>query len=119
MTEPQGGSDPTEFVMRAERDGASWVLNGEKWFTSNAAFSAFALVLAVTDAHAERHRRMSMFVVPTSAPGFEILRNVANYGDLPGTGTHAYVRYTNVRVAAENQLGGLGDGFAVAQTCLG
>lgn len=50
MTEPQGGSDPTEFVMRAERDGASWVLNGEKWFTSNAAFSAFALVLGVTDA---------------------------------------------------------------------
>jgi acyl-CoA dehydrogenase len=100
MTEPQGGSDPTEFVMRAERDGASWVLNGEKWFTSNAAFSAFALVLAVTDAEAERHRRLSMFVVPTGTPGFDILRNVANYRDLPGTGTHAYVRYTDVRVPA-------------------
>jgi acyl-CoA dehydrogenase len=119
MTEPQGGSDPTEFVMRAERDGASWVLNGEKWFTSNAAFSAFALVLAVTDAEAERHRRLSMFVVPTGTPGFDILRNVANYGDLPGTGTHAYVRYTDVRVPRENLLGERGDGFAVAQTRLG
>jgi acyl-CoA dehydrogenase len=119
MTEPQGGSDPTEFVLRAEQDGGDWVLNGEKWFSSNAAFSAFALVLAVTDPDADRHRRLSMFIVPTAAPGFEIIRNVANYGDLPGTGTHAYVRYAEVRIPAENMLGERGGGFVVAQTRLG
>ena len=105
MTEPQGGSDPTDFTLTAVDLGDEWVLNGEKWFTSNAAFSAVAFVLAVTDAQAERHRRLSMFVVPTDTPGFQIIRNVANYGDLPGTGTHAYVRYTNVRVPHSNISG--------------
>ena len=119
MTEPQGGSDPAEFTMQARLEDDTWVLDGEKWFTSNAAFSAFALVLAVTDPEAERHRRMSMFIVPTETPGFEILRNVASYGDLPGTGTHAYVRYSGVRVPAENLLGDRGAGFVVAQTRLG
>jgi acyl-CoA dehydrogenase len=119
MTEPQGGSDPTEFVMAARLDGDSWVLDGEKWFSSNAAFSAFALVLAVTDPDAERHGRMSMFIVPTDTPGFEIQRNVANYGDLPGAGTHAYVRYNGVRVPADNLLGERGGGFVVAQVRLG
>jgi acyl-CoA dehydrogenase len=119
MTEPQGGSDPTGFVMRADLDGDTWVLNGEKWFTSNAAFSSFALVLAVTDPGGDRHRKMSMFIVPTDVPGFEIIRNVANYGDLPGTGTHAYVRYSNVRIPQANLLGARGGGFAVAQTRLG
>jgi acyl-CoA dehydrogenase len=119
MTEPQGGSDPTAFTLRAESDGDTWVLNGEKWFTSNAAFSAFALVLAVTNPDADRHGKMSMFIVPTDTPGFEILRNVANYGDLPGTGTHSYIRYSNVRIPAANMLGERGGGFIVAQTRLG
>ena len=119
MTEPQGGSDPTAFTLRAGMDGDTWVLNGEKWFTSNAAFSAFALVLAVTNPDADRHRKMSMFIVPTDTPGFEIVRNVANYGDLPGTGTHAYVRYANVRIPAASMLGERGSGFVVAQSRLG
>ncbi|ADP81244.1 acyl-CoA dehydrogenase family protein [Pseudofrankia inefficax] len=119
MTEPQGGSDPTEFTLRAEPDGDEWVLNGEKWFSSNAAFAAFALVLAVTEPDARRHRRLSMFIVPTATPGFEIIRNVANYGDLPGTGTHSYVRYDNVRIPGANLLGERGGGFVVAQVRLG
>ena len=119
MTEPQGGSDPAQFVTRAERDADGWVINGEKWFTSNAAFAAFALVLAVTDPDAGHRRQMSMFIVPTGTPGFEIVRNVGMYGDPPGRGTHSYVRYTDVRVPAENLLGERGDGFGVAQVRLG
>ena len=49
MTEPQGGADPTLFTTRAERDGDEWVINGEKWFSSNARFAAFLIVMAVTD----------------------------------------------------------------------
>ena len=69
MTEPRGGSDPTGFVTRAERDGDEWVLNGEKWFSSHANFAEFLIVLAVTDPNEERHRRMSMFVVDKATPG--------------------------------------------------
>ena len=49
MTEPQGGSDPTGFRTRAVLDGDHWVINGEKWFTTNAKWSEFLIVMAVTD----------------------------------------------------------------------
>ena len=77
MTEPAGGSDPTQFVTRAELDGDEWVINGEKWFSSHAHFASFLIVLAVTDPDEPAHRRMSMFVVPADTPGVEIVRNVA------------------------------------------
>ena len=117
MTEPQGGSDPTEFVVRAELDGDSWVINGEKWFTGHGNFASFLVLLAVTDPGAERHRRMSMFIVPVEAEGVEIVRTVPLYGD--DEGCHPYMRYTNVRVPADHLLGERGAGFAVAQTRLG
>jgi len=118
MTEPAGGSDPTSFVTSAVLDGGDWVINGEKWFSSHARFAAFLIVLAVTEPAALPHRRMSMFVVPTDTPGVEIIRNVGMYGH-SGEGTHAYMRYSGVRVPADHILGGRGEGFAVAQTRLG
>ncbi len=118
MTEPQGGSDPTQFIVRAELDGDEWVINGEKWFTSHANFATFLIVLAVTDPDATVHSKMSMFVVPVDTPGLEILRNVAVYGHADG-GTHSYVRYTDVRVPRDHLLGERGQGFVVAQTRLG
>ena len=119
MTEPRGGSDPTGFVTRAELDGDEWVINGEKWFSSHANFASFLIVLAVTEPDEERHRRMSMFVVPRDTPGVEILRNVGIYGHPEDRGTHSYVRYTDVRIPADHLLGGRGEGFNVAQTRLG
>jgi acyl-CoA dehydrogenase len=95
------------------------VINGEKWFSSHANFASFLIVLAVTDPEEERHRRMSMFVVPADTPGIHILRNVPVYGHAPDEGTHSYIRYEDVRVPAENLLGERGDGFNVAQTRLG
>jgi acyl-CoA dehydrogenase len=119
MTEPQGGSDPTQFVTHAELDGDEWVINGEKWFSSHARFASFLIVLAVTEPDAPAHTRMSMFVVPADTPGVEILRNVGVYGHDEAEGTHAYVRYTDVRIPADHILGDRGEGFAVAQTRLG
>src|SRR5687768_10975450 len=119
MTEPQGGSDPTSFTTRAELDGDEWVINGEKWFSSHARFASFLILLAVTDPDQPPHSRMSMFVVPADVPGLTILRNVGVYGHPEDEGTHGYVRYENVRIPAENLLGGRGQGFAVAQTRLG
>ncbi|QUD90365.1 acyl-CoA dehydrogenase family protein [Phenylobacterium montanum] len=117
MTEPHGGADPLVFTCRAERDAGGWVINGEKWFSSNARFADFLIVMAVTDPEAAPHRRMSMFIVPADAPGIEIVRNVGHFGEkVP---SHAYVRYTNVRIPADHLLGERGEGFAVAQTRLG
>jgi acyl-CoA dehydrogenase len=119
MTEPQGGSDPTQFVTRAELDGDEWVINGEKWFSSHANFASFLIVLAVTDPDEPAHRRMSMFVVPADTPGIEIVRNVPVYGHADDAGTHSYVRYHDVRIPRDHLLGERGQGFVVAQTRLG
>ncbi len=119
MTEPQGGADPTQFITTAVRDGDSWVINGEKWFTSHANFASFLIVLAVTEPDAPAHKRMSMFVVPIGTPGIEIIRKVGVYGHPEEDGTHPYVRYTDVRIPADHILGERGQGFLVAQTRLG
>ena len=119
MSEPQGGADPTQFRCMAVEDGDDFVINGEKWFSSNARFASFLIVMAVTDPDASAHGRASMIVVPTDTPGVEIVRNVGVGDEPPGHGTHAYVRYTNARVPKTNLLGPRGQGFAVAQTRLG
>ncbi|WP_024795600.1 acyl-CoA dehydrogenase family protein [Tomitella biformata] len=121
MTEPQAGSDPKEFVCAARREGEEWVISGEKWFSSNARYASFLIVMAVTDPEATPYRRMSMFVVPTETPGIEIVRNVSVMGDRDelDEGTHAYIRYNDVRLPADAILGGPGQGFEVAQARLG
>ena len=121
MTEPQAGADPKEFVCRAWQDGDEWVINGEKWFSSNARFAAFLIVMAVTDPDAAPHRRMSMFVVPAETPGIEIKRSVSTMSERDDLdeGTHGYIRYHEVRVPLDAMLGGPGQGFEVAQARLG
>lgn len=117
MTEPHAGADPTEFTCSAELNGDEWVINGEKWFSSNARYASFLIVMVVTDPEAPPHSRMSMIVVPSDTPGVEIVRNVAV--GMESEGHHGYVRYNNVRVPQENLLGKRGEGFNVAQTRLG
>jgi acyl-CoA dehydrogenase len=119
MTEPQGGADPKVFTTRAELDGEEWVINGEKWFSSHARFSSFLIVMAVTEPDNPPYQQMSMIIVPTDTPGVEIIRNVGLGYQQEGQGTHAYVRYTDVRVPKENLLGDRGGAFVVAQTRLG
>ncbi|QIK50192.1 acyl-CoA dehydrogenase family protein [Gordonia hongkongensis] len=119
MTEPQAGADPTLFTTRAVRDGDSWVINGEKWFSSNARYASFFLVMAVTNDGDNRHRRMSMFIVPAETPGIHIVRDAGIGTESAEYSSHAYVRYTDVRVPADHLLGEEGDAFAIAQTRLG
>ena len=120
MTEPQGGADPGEFTCRAWQEGEEWVIEGEKWFSSNARYAAFCLVICVTDREAKLTERMSMFIVPTDTPGFEIIRNVAIAGEGdPEDGAQCYVRYNKVRVPLDYMLGKPGEGFKVAQARLG
>ena len=119
MTEPQAGSDPGQFKCRATKDGGEWVIEGEKWFSSNLRFADFAIVMAVTDPDVSVYQGTSMFLVPTSTPGVDIIRNTGLGSEPEGAGSHAYVHYNQVRVPAENLLGGEGQAFVIAQTRLG
>ncbi|ETX05678.1 MAG: acyl-CoA dehydrogenase [Candidatus Entotheonella gemina] len=117
MTEPHGGADPKVFTTRAKLDGDEWVINGHKWFSSNARYASFLIVMVVTDPDAPPYERMSMFIVPKDTPGVEIIRNVGLITEPEGH--HAYIRYNNVRIPRSHLLGERGRGFAVAQTRLG
>ncbi|HUY63280.1 MAG TPA: acyl-CoA dehydrogenase family protein [Acidimicrobiales bacterium] len=121
MTEPHGGSDPTQFTTRARRDGDEWVIDGWKFFSSNARTAAFLIVMAVTDPDVSAYQGMSMFLVPTDTPGVEIVRNIGLMHEPSDAdhGMHALIHYDGVRVPAESLLGGEGQAFAIAQTRLG
>ena len=104
MTEPENaGSDPTTLSTRAVRDGDGWVLNGHKWFSSNASIADFLIVMAVTDPDAHRYQRASMFLVDADTPGVEIVRDVATmehpWESFGKYGNHAEVYYRDVRAA--------------------
>jgi alkylation response protein AidB-like acyl-CoA dehydrogenase len=119
MTEPEvSGSDPSSLRTTAIWDGDAWVLNGHKWFITNANGAAFAIVLAVTDPDGDPRRRASMLIVPTDTPGYQFVREVPVMGD-HSEGGHCELRFVNCRVPAENLLGQRGDGFKLAQARLG
>jgi acyl-CoA dehydrogenase len=123
MTEQGTGSDPTQFTASAVRDGDGWLINGSKWMVGNAMRADFHIVMLRTDADpgADRHRTMSMFIVPRHAPGVEV-REIGLMHDPESTGlvhTHGEVQYSDVRVPNDHLLGGVGDGFGLAQARLG
>src|SRR5437763_4652736 len=119
MTEPHAGADPTLFTTRAEKDGDEWVINGWKYFSSNAKTASFLIVMAVTNPDVSPYQGMSMFLVPTDTPGVNIVRNVGLAGEPEDEGSHALIHYEDVRVPTEALLGGEGQAFAIAQTRLG
>ena len=119
MTEPQGGADPGVFTCRAEKDGDEWVINGYKFFSSNARTARFLIVMCVTNPDVPIYKGMSMFLVPTDTPGVDVERHVGLAWEGPDEGMHALIHYNNCRVPAEALLGGEGQAFQVAQTRLG
>lgn len=118
MTEPQGGSDPGTFTCAAVKDGEEWVINGWKFFSSNAKTASFFIVMVVTNPDVEVYRGMSMFLVPADTPGIKIEKNFGMGGE-GHEGSHALIHYDNVRVPADALLGDEGQAFAIAQTRLG
>ena len=119
MTEPQAGSDPQQFTCSAVQDGDEWVINGWKYFSSNARTAAFLIVMVVTDPDVSIYQGASMFLVPTDTPGVNMTRHTGLAGESEDEGMHALIHYEDVRVPAENLLGGAGQAFAIAQTRLG
>ena len=121
MTEPDvPSSDATNITTSIRRDGDDYVINGRKWFITNAAHPNCKLfiVMGKTDPDAESHRQQSMILVPAGTPGVTIVRNIPVMNHVSPEG-HCEITFTNVRVPASNLLGEEGSGFALAQARLG
>lgn len=121
MTEPGvASSDATNVEMRMERDGDHYILNGRKWFASNAMHRncKVLIVMGKTDPEAPKHRQQSMMVVPIDAPGVRVVRNLPVFGYVDREG-HAEIEFTDVRVPLTDVLKGEGEGFAISQARLG
>ncbi len=118
MTEPQGGSDPRVFTTRATRDGADWVLNGRKYFSSNASVASFFIVVVITDPDVPVHKGASTFLIPAGTPGLNIEATHRLVGAHPHDPGHSLVHYDNVRIPDSAMLGEPGQGFLVAQSRL-
>ena len=121
MTEPENaGSDPTRLSTTARLEGDSWVINGHKWFSSNALGADFLIAMVVTEPDAPPHERASMIVIPRDAPGVDVVRNVPHMGgEQRFNHGEPEVYYRDCRVPAANLLGKRGQGFAIAQMRLG
>ena len=124
LTEPfNAGSDPTVISTTAVPDGDEWVINGHKWFITNASVADVVLVFAETNPENRPHKHASVFMVPKGTPGMEIVRDigtmahpVAEFGQY---GNHAEVVFRDCRVPSDHLIGAPGDGFVLAQQRLG
>ncbi len=122
MTEPGvASSDATNIAFSARRDGDDYVLNGEKWWASGAGDPrcAIYIVMCLTDPDGPAHRRHSQILVPAGTSGVEVLRPMEVFGHDDAPHGHMHIRFTDVRVPAENLLQTEGDGFLIAQGRLG
>ena len=121
MTEPGvASSDATNIELRMERDGDEYVLNGRKWFASNALHRhcKVLIVMGKTDPTAARHRQQSMMVVPLDTPGITLVRGLPVFGYMDREG-HAEILFEDVRVPRTALLSAEGDGFMISQARLG
>jgi acyl-CoA dehydrogenase len=122
MTEPEvASSDPANLQTSIQSEGDEYVINGRKWFASNASHAncRFLIVVGVTDPNAAKSQRQSMIIVPTDAEGLTFERNLPVFDHLTPTNTHPEFTLDNVRVPAANLLGDIGAGFAMGQARLG
>ncbi len=121
MTEPDvASSDATNIQLSIDRDGEEYVLNGRKWWTSNALHPhcRIMIVMGKTQTEGPIHKQQSQILVPIDTPGVRIVRDlmVFGYNDQEG---HAEVEFKDVRVPSTNLIAGEGDGFMIAQARLG
>ena len=114
FSEPGAGSDLASVATKAVREGDSWVLNGQKVWTSVAQHSQIGLALTRTNPDAPKHRGITAFLVPMDAPGVEVrpLRQMTGGADFNE------VFLTDVRVPDDHRLGEVDGGWTVALTTL-
>lgn len=118
MTEPApgAGADPSLLQTRAELHGERWIINGRKWYTTNADGAAFVIVMARTGD--DPRSGATLFIVEKDTPGFQVVRQIGVMGS-GGPGGHCELTFENVEVSEAQILGTLGQGFQLAQARLG
>jgi acyl-CoA dehydrogenase len=121
MTEPAvASSDATNIETRIERVGEEYVINGRKWWTTNALHPncKVLIVMGKTNPEGPRHKQQSMLVVPLDTPGVTIVRGLPVFGYRDREG-HAEILFEDVRVPTDSVLAGEGEGFMISQARLG
>ena len=123
MTEPQvASSDATNVELRITKEGDEWVLNGHKWFITNAMYERTKILIVMGKSDPEnpsRHLQQSQILVPKDTPGVKLVRPLTTLGYDDAPIGHAEIIFDNVRVPLENILLGEGRGFEIAQGRLG
>ena len=107
-TEPDGGSDIAAAKTRAVRDGDEWLVNGQKIFTSRAQYATHIFLITRTDPTLPKHKGLTMFLVPTSSPGFE-RQPLPTIGDETTNVTF----YSDIRLADRYRIGDVNNGWSV------
>ena len=114
FSEPAAGSDVAAARTRAVRDGADWVINGQKVWTSGAHFSDFGLLLARTDPDVPKHKGLTMFWIDMKAPGVE----VRPIHQMSGASNFNEVYFSDLRVKDSQRVGAVGDGWRTSLVTL-
>lgn len=118
MTEPAPGvgSDPSMLRTTARREGDEWVIDGHKWWTTNAHVASFLIIMARTGEGSRNGA--TLFLAPIDSPGIEIIRRIDHMGG-PDFGGHAEISFHGLRLKDDAILGEVGQGYALVQARLG
>lgn len=122
MTEPNvASSDATNISSSIVEDGDKYVINGRKWWTSNAINprAKICIFMGITNPDNPPHTRQSQILIPMDTDGVKVVRPMTVYGYDDGYTGHPEVAFENVVVPKSNIIGGEGMGFKIAQARLG